>query len=55
MKHPAIVALICVALLIWVRSTVPLEKRSELELRLLSAGRSVIIIVLVTISRLFKR
>jgi hypothetical protein len=30
MDHPGIVALVCVALLIWVRSTVPYEHRTRL-------------------------
>ena len=34
MDHPGIVALICIALLIWIRSTVPYDKRTRIELRL---------------------
>ena len=34
MDHPGIVALICVALLIWIRSPVPYHERTRVELRL---------------------
>jgi hypothetical protein len=46
MEHPGIVALICAALLIWVRSTVPNDKRTRLELRLLKAWHGTTIAVL---------
>jgi hypothetical protein len=34
MEHPGLVVVLCVVLLIWLRSSVPYEDRSELELKL---------------------
>jgi hypothetical protein len=40
MEHPAIVALLCVVLLILVRSSVPYDQRTPLELRLVTLWHS---------------
>jgi hypothetical protein len=34
MEHPGLVVVVCVGLLIWLRSNVPHSDRSELELKL---------------------
>jgi hypothetical protein len=46
MEHPAIVALLCLVLLIWLRSRVPLQQRTKFELRLAIAWDIIKIAVL---------
>lgn len=55
MEHPAIVALVCLVLLIWIRSTVPYEKRTPVELRLLEIWHGTMIAVLKWVMRWLQR
>ena len=56
MDHPGIVVLICVALLVWIRSTVPYDNRTRLELRLVELWhRGVFIVLLLVRYWLMKR
>jgi len=55
MDHPGIVALICIALLIWIRSTVPYDKRTRIELRLVELWHRGIFAVLLFVRYWLKR
>jgi len=55
MEHPGIVALVCVALLIGVRATVPNSQRTSLELRLLEIWHSTMLAVLKQVRRWLRR
>ena len=55
MEHPGIVALVCVALLIGVRATVPYSQRTSLELRLLEIWHSTTLALLKQVRRWLRR
>jgi hypothetical protein len=55
MEHPAIVALVCLVLLIWIPSTVPHDKRTSFELRLLETWHSTMFAMLKQVRRWLQR
>jgi hypothetical protein len=55
MEDSAVVAVVCVALLIWIRSTVPDDKRTALELRLLALWHLGVLAVLTRVRDWLRR
>ena len=55
MEHPALVALICVALLIWIRSTVPYDKRTRIELWFVERWHWGVLVMLLRLRAWFER